>query len=53
MMQDLDRGRPLEIEALLGAVVELAGWVGLAMPISLAILALVRQRSALSRKNTG
>ncbi|MEY3732282.1 MAG: hypothetical protein RLZZ57_3038, partial [Pseudomonadota bacterium] len=34
MLQDLERGRPMEIEALLGAVVELADWVGEAAPIS-------------------
>ena len=47
MMQDLELGRPLEIEALLGAVVELAGWVDRPMPICSAVLALVRQRAAM------
>lgn len=47
MLQDLELGRPLEIEALLGAVVELAGWVDIPMPISTAILSLVRQRAAM------
>jgi 2-dehydropantoate 2-reductase len=46
MLQDLEKGRPLEIEALLGAVVEMAGWVDVAVPLSAAILALVRQRVA-------
>ena len=46
MLQDLELGRPLEIEAILGAVVEMAGWVGVAAPISQAMLALVRQRAA-------
>jgi 2-dehydropantoate 2-reductase len=45
MLQDLERGRPLEIEALLGAVVEMAEWVGVEMPIGRTILALVRQRA--------
>ena len=45
MLQDLERGRPLEIEALLGAVVEMAEWVGVDMPIGRTILALVRQRA--------
>lgn len=45
MLQDLERGRPLEIEALLGAVVEMSQWVGVDMPIGRAILALVRQRA--------
>jgi 2-dehydropantoate 2-reductase len=44
MLQDLELGRPLEIEALLGAVVELAGWVDIPVPISRVILGLVRQR---------
>ena len=46
MLQDLELGRPLEIEALLGAVVEVAEWVGVATPLSSAVLALVRQRAA-------
>jgi 2-dehydropantoate 2-reductase len=44
MLQDLERGRPLEIEALLGAVVEMGGWVEHPMPLSSAMLGLVRQR---------
>jgi 2-dehydropantoate 2-reductase len=47
MLQDLEMGRPLEIEAILGAVVEMAGWVEVAAPISRALLALVRQRAAI------
>ena len=47
MLQDLEAGRPLEIEALLGAVVEVAGWAGVAAPLSMAILTLVRQRAAM------
>ena len=47
MLQDLELGRPLEIEALLGAVVELAGWVGVDTPTCRFILALVRQRAAM------
>ena len=45
MLQDLERGRPMEIEALLGAVVELADWVGEAAPISRTVLALARARA--------
>lgn len=45
MLQDLERSRPMEIEALLGAVVELADWVGEAAPISRTVLALVRARA--------
>ncbi len=46
MLQDLELGRPLEIEAILGAVVEMASWVGVAVPMSQAMLALVRQRAS-------
>jgi 2-dehydropantoate 2-reductase len=45
MLQDLERGRPMEIDALLGAVVELGGFVGQAMPNCETVLALVRQRA--------
>ena len=46
MLQDLELGRPLEIEAILGAVVEMADWVEVPTPLSRTILALVRQRAA-------
>ncbi len=46
MLQDLELGRPLEIEALLGAVAELGEWVDMPMPLCRGILALVRQRAA-------
>jgi 2-dehydropantoate 2-reductase len=45
MLQDLERGRPMEIDALLGAVVELGDIVGAPMPICRTILALVRERA--------
>jgi 2-dehydropantoate 2-reductase len=44
MLQDLERGRPIEIDALLGAVVELGTVVGQAMPNCEAVLALTRER---------
>lgn len=44
MLQDLERGRPIEIDALLGAVVELGAVVGNRMPICEAVLALARER---------
>ena len=47
MLQDLELGRPLEVEAFLGAVVEMAGWVGVPVPLCQAMLALVRQRAAM------
>ncbi len=45
MLQDLEQGRPMEIEALLGAVVELGELVGHAMPTCSTILALLRERA--------
>jgi 2-dehydropantoate 2-reductase len=45
MLQDLERGRPLEVDALLGAVVEMARLVGVATPMCDTILGLVRQRA--------
>jgi 2-dehydropantoate 2-reductase len=44
MLQDLERGRPLEIDALLGVVVELAELVGAVVPTCRTVLALVRAR---------
>jgi 2-dehydropantoate 2-reductase len=44
MLQDLERGRPLEVDALLGAVVEMARLVGAPTPMCDTILGLVRQR---------
>ncbi len=48
MLQDLERGRPMEIDALLGAVVELGGLVGQDMPLCRSVLALVRERARLA-----
>ncbi|HWX90457.1 MAG TPA: 2-dehydropantoate 2-reductase [Rhizomicrobium sp.] len=45
MLQDLERGRPMEIDALLGAVVELAELTGKRMPLCKTMLALVRERA--------
>ena len=45
MLQDLERGRPMEIDALLGAVVELGTITGHAMPTCESVLALVRERA--------
>jgi 2-dehydropantoate 2-reductase len=45
MLQDLERGRPMEIDALLGAVVELGALAGHDMPTSRTVLALVRERA--------
>lgn len=48
MLQDLERGRPMEIDALLGAVVELGTLVGVPMPVCAMVLALVRERARLA-----
>ena len=45
MLQDLERGRPMEIDALLGAVVELGVLTGHPMPTCDTVLALVRERA--------
>ena len=45
MLQDLERGRPMEIDALLGVVVELAEVVDLPAPTCRTVLALVRGRA--------
>ncbi|XXF77224.1 2-dehydropantoate 2-reductase [Myxococcaceae bacterium GXIMD 01537] len=45
MLQDLERGRPMEIDALLGAVVELGRLVQKPMPACELVLALVRERA--------
>lgn len=44
MLQDLERGRSLEIEALVTAVQELGRLTGVATPIIDAVLALVKER---------
>jgi 2-dehydropantoate 2-reductase len=45
MLQDLERGRPMEIDALLGAVVELGHLSCIATPTCDMVLALVRERA--------
>lgn len=45
MLQDLERGRPMEIDAILGAVVELADLTGKPAPLCRAVLAMVRERA--------
>lgn len=45
MLQDLERGRPLEIDALLGAVVELGQLTRRPVPLCEAVLALIRARA--------
>ena len=45
MLQDLEAGRTMEIDALLGAVKELGQLAGVATPVTDLVLALVRQRA--------
>lgn len=45
MLQDLERGRPMEVEALLGSVVELAALADRPAPTCATVLALVRARA--------
>jgi 2-dehydropantoate 2-reductase len=52
MLHDLDAGKPLEIESLTGAVLEIAGRAGTAVPHTRALDALIRLRVLLrDRKN--
>ncbi len=44
MLQDLERGRPMEIDALLGVIVEMAELVEVTVPTCRTVLALVRAR---------
>lgn len=45
MLQDLERGRPMEIDALVAAVAEMGAMLGLATPTIDTVLALIRQRA--------
>jgi 2-dehydropantoate 2-reductase len=45
MLQDLERGRPMEIDPLLGAVVELGRLTRRPIPLCEAVLALIRARA--------
>ena len=45
MLQDLERGRPLEIEALVGSVAELGRLTGVATPTIDTVYALITQRA--------
>ena len=45
MLQDLERGRTMETDALLGAVLELGSIVGQEMPTCRTVLALLRERA--------
>jgi 2-dehydropantoate 2-reductase len=49
MLQDLEAGRPMELEAVVGAVVELGERMGLSMTATRAVYACARQLDELSR----
>ena len=49
MLQDLEAGRPLEVEALLGAVVELADGAGIAVPSLRTVYGLTKLLDEVSR----
>ena len=55
MLQDLEAGRPLELEAIVGAVLEVGERIGLPMPHTRAVYActklLAERRGAAARKN--
>ena len=48
MLQDLEKGRPMEVDALVGAVQELARLTGAPTPTLDTVLALVKQRARLA-----
>ncbi|MEI8144841.1 MAG: ketopantoate reductase C-terminal domain-containing protein, partial [Alphaproteobacteria bacterium] len=48
MLQDLERDRPMEIEALVGAVKELGTLTGIATPTIDTVLALIRLRAKIA-----
>jgi 2-dehydropantoate 2-reductase len=55
MLQDLEAGRPLELEAIVGAVLEIGERLGVAMPHTRTVYActrlLAQQRAAAGQKN--
>jgi 2-dehydropantoate 2-reductase len=48
MLQDLERGRPMEIDALVASVSELGRLVGVPTPTLDTVLALVKLRAGLA-----
>lgn len=50
MLQDLEAGRPLELEALVGTVLELGERLGIPMPSTRAVYASTKARSRVSRQ---
>jgi 2-dehydropantoate 2-reductase len=47
MLQDLEAGRPLELEAVVGAVLELGERLGVPMPATRAVYACTKLRAAI------
>ena len=50
MLQDLEAGKPLELDALLGAVIELAAGSGIPVPALRALYGLAKMRDLTSRR---
>jgi 2-dehydropantoate 2-reductase len=53
MLQDLEAGKPLEIDCLSGAVIEIADLLGVPVPQTRAVDAAVRLRAALRDREAG
>ena len=49
MLQDLEAGRPMELEAVVGAVVELGERLGVAMPHTRSVYACAKLLDSISR----
>jgi 2-dehydropantoate 2-reductase len=53
MLQDVEAGRPMEIEAIVGAVVELGNKMGLSLPYTNSVYACVKLLAESARANPG
>jgi 2-dehydropantoate 2-reductase len=53
MLQDLEQGRPMEIDALLGVVAEIGDMLEIDTPMADVVLALVRQRARVAGSYAG
>ena len=51
MLQDLEAGKPLELDALLGAVIEIADWRGVQVPSLRALYGLAKLAEAVARRD--
>jgi 2-dehydropantoate 2-reductase len=49
MLQDFEAGKPLELDALLGAVIEIAGWNDVVVPSLRALYGLTRMAASARR----